>query len=123
VATTTEIHDHLRVLWSRAGTPRCPTHGEALVASDAARIAKQVVKAHSGRKGWIVAPMIGAGAAESGFDRRHHLERKEIERRRAVEGDPANAGVRGLGDRRSACSLRRGTAGAGGGAGGGGDRF
>ena len=24
VATTTEIHDHLRVLWARAGTPRCP---------------------------------------------------------------------------------------------------
>jgi len=66
VATTTEIHDHLRVLWARAGTPRCPTHGEALVASDAARIAKQTIKTFSGRKGWIVAPMIGPGAAESG---------------------------------------------------------
>jgi excinuclease ABC subunit A len=66
VATTTEIHDHLRVLWARAGTPRCPTHGGPLLASDPARIAKQVLKTHSGRKGWVVAPLLGAGGAEAG---------------------------------------------------------
>src|SRR6186713_123187 len=30
VSTTTEIHDHLRVLWARAATRRCPEHGEKL---------------------------------------------------------------------------------------------
>jgi excinuclease ABC subunit A len=67
VATTTEIHDHLRVLWARAGTPRCPTHRTPLVASDAARIAKTVLKACAGRKGWVVAPLLGPGGAESGY--------------------------------------------------------
>ncbi|MHC4895336.1 MAG: hypothetical protein ACYTFV_18765, partial [Planctomycetota bacterium] len=30
IATTTEIHDHLRVLWARAAVRRCPEHGEKL---------------------------------------------------------------------------------------------
>ncbi len=66
VATTTEIHDHLRVLWARAGTARCPTHRSALVSSDPARIARAVLKSYSGRKGWIVAPLLGPGGAQSG---------------------------------------------------------
>jgi excinuclease ABC subunit A len=59
VATTTELHDHLRVLFARAGTPRCPEHGEALVASDPGRIAKQVLAALGGRSGWVLAPAFG----------------------------------------------------------------
>jgi excinuclease ABC subunit A len=65
VATTTEIHDHLRVLWARAGTPRCPTHGLELAKVDPARIARDVLKRHSGGKGWIVAPLGGPGGVES----------------------------------------------------------
>ncbi|MEY2801901.1 MAG: excinuclease subunit UvrA, partial [Pseudomonadota bacterium] len=30
VGTVTEIHDYLRLLFARAGTPHCPTHGHAL---------------------------------------------------------------------------------------------
>jgi excinuclease ABC subunit A len=59
VATTTEIHDHLRVLWARAGTPRCPVHGEELRSSDAGRLAKRVLREHAGAKAWIVAPIFG----------------------------------------------------------------
>jgi excinuclease ABC subunit A len=59
VATTTEIHDHLRVLWSRAGTRRCPVHGEALERSDASRIARKIVADAGGASGWIVAPIFG----------------------------------------------------------------
>src|SRR6185295_18077377 len=66
VATTTEIHDHLRVLWARAGQPRCPLHEVELVRVDPARIAKQVVQKHTGAKGWIVAPLFGTGGVESG---------------------------------------------------------
>ena len=62
VATTTEIHDHLRVLWARAGTPRCPTHGEELTHADASQVAKRVLRELAGRKGWIVAPVFGPGS-------------------------------------------------------------
>jgi excinuclease ABC subunit A len=65
VATTTEIHDHLRVLWARAGTPRCPTHGLELAKVDPARIARDVLKKHSGARGWVVAPLGGPGGVES----------------------------------------------------------
>ena len=61
VATTTEIHDYFRVLWARAGTPRCPTHGEDLVASDASRVAHRILREHAGAKGWILAPVFGVG--------------------------------------------------------------
>src|SRR6202161_3188072 len=32
VGTVTEIHDYLRLLFARAGTPRCPDHGIDLTA-------------------------------------------------------------------------------------------
>src|SRR6185503_10330162 len=63
VATTTEIHDHFRVLWARAGTPRCPQHGEELTHSDASRLAKRLLRELAGQKGWIVAPVFGPEAA------------------------------------------------------------
>ena len=59
VATTTEIHDHLRVLWSRAGVRRCPTHGEKLERSDASSAARRMVQRLEGERGWIVAPIFG----------------------------------------------------------------
>jgi excinuclease ABC subunit A len=61
VATTTEIHDHLRVLFARAGTPRCPVHGKALEQSDPGRVAKRVASELDGAKVWIVAPIFGPG--------------------------------------------------------------
>ena len=61
VATTTEIHDHLRVLFSRAGTQRCPEHKKPLEHTDAGGVARRIVKQLSGSKGWIVAPIFGPG--------------------------------------------------------------
>ena len=68
VATTTEIHDHLRVLWARAGTPRCPDHGEVLQQADAGKVARKILKdvaeLGSGGKaprGWVLAPIFGHG--------------------------------------------------------------
>ncbi|MFN0009808.1 MAG: excinuclease ABC subunit UvrA, partial [Planctomycetota bacterium] len=52
IATTTEIHDHLRVLFARAGTRRCPAHGEKLEKSDASRIAKRIAADFDGQTGW-----------------------------------------------------------------------
>ncbi len=59
VATTTEIHDHLRVLWARAGTPRCPEHGRPLERRDASGVARAIVRELDGSRGWIVAPIFG----------------------------------------------------------------
>ena len=64
IATTTEIHDHLRVLWARAGQPLCPDHGTKLEKSDASRLAARIVKAHDGARGWLLAPIFGPGVEE-----------------------------------------------------------
>ncbi|MFT5058471.1 MAG: excinuclease ABC subunit A, partial [Planctomycetota bacterium] len=65
IATTTEIHDHLRVLWARAGTPRCPEHGEELKGGDASSIARSLLQdiANEGStpKGWLVVPLVPGG--------------------------------------------------------------
>ncbi len=61
VATTTEIHDHLRVLWARAGTRRCPEHGEPLERRDPSTVARRILRDVGGRRGWIVAPVFGPG--------------------------------------------------------------
>jgi len=62
VATTTEIHDHVRVLWARAGVPHCPEHGKPLEISDASRATRTLLRALAGEPGWIVAPVFGHGA-------------------------------------------------------------
>lgn len=61
IATTTEIHDHLRVLWARAGVPRCPEHGEKLEHIDPSALARRVVQPFEGERGWILAPIQGPG--------------------------------------------------------------
>ena len=80
VATTTELHDQLRVLYARAGTPRCPEHGEALKASDAAGIGRRVLKAvgDEGARGWVLAPLAGSLPEESS-ERAEALDRLRTE--------------------------------------------
>ncbi len=43
VGTVTEIHDHLRLLWARAGTPYCPEHGEPLAAQTVSQMVDAVL--------------------------------------------------------------------------------
>jgi excinuclease ABC subunit A len=66
VATTTEIHDHLRVLWARAGTARCPDHGLALERTDASTVARRILRGCAGERGWVLAPVQGPGRALAG---------------------------------------------------------
>ena len=66
VATTTEIHDHLRVLWARAGTAHCPEHGETLARGDASSVTRRLLAdfaAPEGKaaRGWILSPVFGHG--------------------------------------------------------------
>ncbi len=77
IATSTEIHDHLRVLWARAGQMRCPEHGTKLDRSDASRLAKRITKDFPKGKGWILAPIFGPGGEEPEDPRKELAARLE----------------------------------------------
>ncbi len=57
VATATEIHDYLRLLWARVGRPHCPTHGQELERFSPSRIARTLVEAFAGQRGYVLAPV------------------------------------------------------------------
>ncbi|MDP6410124.1 MAG: excinuclease ABC subunit UvrA [Planctomycetota bacterium] len=77
VATTTEIHDHLRVLWARAGTARCPEHGQPLERADASTLARRILRDCAGERGWVLAPIQAARrplGAEGGRSLAEHVD-------------------------------------------------
>ncbi len=57
VGTVTEIHDYLRLLFARAGTPHCPTHGDALAAQTVSQMVDSVMALPAGRKIMLMAPI------------------------------------------------------------------
>jgi excinuclease ABC subunit A len=58
VGTVTEIYDYLRLLFARAGEPRCPDHGEVLDAQTVSQMVDQITTLDEGTKLMILAPMI-----------------------------------------------------------------
>jgi excinuclease UvrABC ATPase subunit len=48
VGTVTEIYDYLRLLYARAGVPRCPDHGIDLAAQTISQMVDQVLKLPEG---------------------------------------------------------------------------
>jgi len=58
VGTVTEIYDYLRLLYARAGTPRCPDHGIDLTAQTVSQMVDQVLKLPEGAAVALVAPMV-----------------------------------------------------------------
>ncbi len=58
VGTVTEIYDYLRLLFARAGEPRCPTHGEILDAQSVSQMVDQILALDEGCKIMILAPVI-----------------------------------------------------------------
>jgi len=58
VGTITEIYDYLRLLFARAGEPRCPTHGQPLEAQTVSQMVDQVLAMPEGSKLMILAPVI-----------------------------------------------------------------
>ncbi|PVY70302.1 excinuclease ABC subunit A [Tamilnaduibacter salinus] len=58
VGTITEIYDYLRLLFARAGEPRCPDHGQPLVAQTVSQMVDQVLALPEGDKRMILAPVI-----------------------------------------------------------------
>ena len=58
VGTITEIYDYLRLLFARAGEPRCPDHGQALNAQTVSQMVDQVLALPEGSKLMLLAPVI-----------------------------------------------------------------
>jgi len=58
VGTITEIYDYLRLLFARAGTPRCPEHDIELQAQTISQMVDQVLALPDGSKLMLLAPVI-----------------------------------------------------------------
>jgi excinuclease ABC subunit A len=58
VGTITEIHDYLRLLFARAGTPRCPDHGNALEAQTVSQMVDQILALPEGSRLMLLAPVV-----------------------------------------------------------------
>src|SRR5690348_6854083 len=58
VGTVTEIYDYLRLLYARAGIPRCPDHGIDLTAQTVSQMVDQVLKLPEGAAVALLAPMV-----------------------------------------------------------------
>ena len=57
VGTVTEIHDYLRLLFARAGTPYCPDHGLPLQAQSVSQMVDAVLALPAGTRLMILAPL------------------------------------------------------------------
>ena len=58
VGTITEIYDYLRLLFARAGEPRCPKHNAPLAAQTVSEMVDQVLALPEGSRMMILAPVI-----------------------------------------------------------------
>jgi excinuclease ABC subunit A len=64
VGTVTEIYDYLRLLYARAGIPRCPDHGLDLTAQTVSQMVDQVLKLPEGENCLLLAPLVSARKGE-----------------------------------------------------------
>lgn len=70
VGTITEIYDYLRLLFARAGEPRCPDHGIVLNAQTISQMVDHILELAEGTKLMLLAPLIEnrKGEHEQVFD-------------------------------------------------------
>ena len=64
VGTVTEIYDYLRLLYARAGIPRCPDHGTPLEAQNVSQMVDTVMALPQGTKIMLLAPVVQARKGE-----------------------------------------------------------
>jgi excinuclease ABC subunit A len=64
VGTVTEIYDYLRLLYARAGTPRCPDHLIDLTAQTVSQMVDQVMKLPEGTAVALLAPLVSERKGE-----------------------------------------------------------
>ena len=58
VGTITEIHDYLRLLFARVGTPRCPDHGHPLEAQTVSQMVDAVLVLPDSARYMLLAPVV-----------------------------------------------------------------
>ncbi|MDF1597173.1 MAG: excinuclease ABC subunit UvrA [Acidimicrobiia bacterium] len=58
VGTVTEIHDYLRLLFARIGTPHCPTCGRVVARQTPQQIVDQVLDLEEGTRFSVLAPVV-----------------------------------------------------------------
>ena len=58
VGTITEIYDYLRLLFARAGTPKCPEHGIDLESQTISQMVDSIVTLPEGEKIMLLAPIV-----------------------------------------------------------------
>src|SRR5580765_4734049 len=58
VGTVTEIYDYLRLLYARAGLPRCPDHGIDLAVQSVGQMVDQVLQAGQDQQALLLAPLV-----------------------------------------------------------------
>ncbi|MEI7437934.1 MAG: excinuclease ABC subunit UvrA, partial [bacterium] len=58
VATTTDIHDYLRLLWAHAGIPHCPRCSRPVSAQSAAQIVRALLELPAGAKLTLLSPLV-----------------------------------------------------------------
>jgi excinuclease ABC subunit A len=58
VGTVTEIYDYLRLLFARAGTPRCPDHDITLEAQTVSQMVDHVLELPEGTRLMLLAPVV-----------------------------------------------------------------
>jgi excinuclease ABC subunit A len=64
VGTVTEIHDYLRLLYARVGTPYCPDHGLALESQSVAQMVDHVLTLPEDTRLLILAPVVAGRKGE-----------------------------------------------------------
>lgn len=71
VGTITEIYDYLRLLFARAGEPRCPDHDLVLNAQTISQMVDHILELPEGTKLMLLAPLVDArkGEHEQVFER------------------------------------------------------
>jgi excinuclease ABC subunit A len=58
VGTVTEIHDYLRLLFARIGTPHCPNCGEPVARQTPQQIVDQILELEDGTRFQVLAPVV-----------------------------------------------------------------
>src|SRR6267154_1459096 len=64
VGTVTEIHDYLRLLFARVGTPYCPEHGLELKAQSVSQMVDHALALPQDTKLMILAPIVASRKGE-----------------------------------------------------------
>jgi excinuclease ABC subunit A len=58
VGTVTEIYDYLRLLFARAGIPKCPTHKRTLGIQNVSEMVDQIMTLEEGQKFLLLSPLV-----------------------------------------------------------------